>query len=108
MAASMLVVVLFLSIFLCGMKISLHAPDDFGKLMGFGITLMIALQAIINIAVVTGCMPTKGLPLPFISFGGSSMVASMAMIGILVNIARMGMDEEEWAAHAIKDRGHWF
>jgi cell division protein FtsW len=108
LAASLLVVVLFLAILICGIRISLHAPDGFSRLLGFGLTLMITLQAVINIAVVTGCMPTKGLPLPFISFGGSSMIISMAMIGILINIGRAGITDEDIERRAIKDRGHWF
>jgi len=87
MAASLLVVALFAGIFLCGLIISFKATDMFGRLMAFGITLMICLQAVINIGVVTGCMPTKGLPLPFISFGGSSLVMTLLGIGVLFNIA---------------------
>jgi len=84
--ASVLIVLLFLSFFLCGLRISLKAHDLFGRLLAFGITMMISVQAMVNIAVVTGCLPTKGLPLPFISFGGSSMVMSLLEVGILINI----------------------
>ena len=82
------VILLFGGVLVCGLLISSKAPDPFGRLLGFGLTMMLALQAAMNVAVVTGCMPTKGLPLPFISYGGSSMVASLAMICILLNIAR--------------------
>ena len=88
LAASVGVVAMFLLFFICGVRISFRAPDKFGRLLGLGLTLIISLQALINIGVVTGSLPTKGLPLPFISFGGSSMLVSLAMVGILVNIAR--------------------
>ncbi len=87
LTASLGVVLLFAALFCCGVRISMHAPDLFGKITAFGITLIITLQAAFNIAVVTGCLPTKGLPLPFISYGGSSLFVTTAMIGLLVNIA---------------------
>lgn len=86
--ASLLVLLLYFGIFLCGMTIAAHATDSFGRLFAFGITNMLALQAAINIGVVTGCLPTKGLSLPFISYGGSSMVLSVVMVAILLNIAQ--------------------
>jgi cell division protein FtsW len=70
-----------------GMKVSAAAPDGFGALLGAGLTLMIGLQALINCMVVLGLLPTKGLPLPFISYGGSSLLTSMAAAGILLNVA---------------------
>ena len=109
LGASVTVVGLFLLFFICGVRISFRAPDKFGRLLGLGLTLIISLQALINIAVVTGSMPTKGLPLPFISFGGSSMLISLAMVGILVNIARqIGATPAAEDAHYIKDSKHWF
>jgi len=80
--ATILVAMLFLVFLLCGIRISLRASDKFGLLLGFGLTLMISLQAAINIGVVTGSLPTKGLPLPFISYGGSSLVMSLFMVGV--------------------------
>ena len=107
LGASLAVVVLFISLLICGVRISFRAPDQFGKLLGFGVTMMIVLQAAINIAVVTGSMPTKGLALPFISFGGSSLLISMAMVGVLVNIARQsGDDTEPDESRCIKDAAH--
>ncbi len=107
LAASILVIVLFLGLFICGIRISSRSTDQFGRLVGFGITLMITLQAAINIGVVTGCLPTKGLPLPFISFGGSSLVTSFAMIGVLVNIAgKAAANPREAESHFIKDAAH--
>ena len=95
LAASVGVVLLFTGYFICGLLISYRARDMFGRLTAFGITLMITLQAVINIGVVTGCLPTKGLALPFISFGGSSMVISVAMTGILVNVAMHAGDAHD-------------
>jgi len=81
------VILLFVIITRQGMRISERAPDAFGALLALGITAMIALQAIMHIAVVTASMPTKGIALPFVSSGGSSLVVSMAGIGMLMNIA---------------------
>jgi len=87
LVATLTVMLMYGLLFLLGTKIALKARDDFGRLLAFGITLMITMQALINFAVVTGCVPTKGLALPFISYGGSSLVISGLMIGILVNVA---------------------
>ena len=62
-------------------------PDMFGTLLGTGVVAMIALQAIINIAVVSGSMPVTGVPMPFISYGGSSLLSYMIMLGIILNIS---------------------
>jgi cell division protein FtsW len=79
----------------CAVIISLRASDLFGQYLGLGIALLIALQALINIGVVTAWLPTKGLPLPFISFGGSNLVLNMAAVGVLLNIFRHGTAESE-------------
>ncbi len=76
-----------------GIKIALYAQDLFGCLLAVGITSMITVQALIHIAVVTSSMPTTGIPLPFISFGGTSLVMYMAMAGILLNISRYTKEE---------------
>ena len=70
-----------------GVKISLKAPDRYGTYLAFGLTLIIGLQALINSAVVMGLLPTKGLPLPFISYGGSSLLTNLTAMGILLNIS---------------------
>ena len=88
--ASFGVVLLFVVFLLCGLRISGRAPDIGGRLMAFGITVLISLQAAINIGVVTGGLPTKGLPLPFISFGGTSLMVTLFMVGVLLNVARQG------------------
>lgn len=90
LAASLGVVALFVVFLLCGLRISGRAPDAGGRLLAFGITVLITLQAAINIGVVTGRLPTKGLPLPFISFGGTSLMATLFMVGVLLNVARQG------------------
>ncbi len=87
------VVLLYFVVFLCALKISRQAPDRFGRLLGTGLALLLSLQAAFNIAVVTGLLPTKGITLPFISYGGSSLLTSMILIGVLVNIARHATPE---------------
>ncbi len=81
---------LFLLLFQTGIRISRSAPDYLGALIAFGLTMMLCLQAMININVVLGLLPTKGLPLPFISYGGSAFLADCVAVGILMNIARSG------------------
>ncbi|MDK2918224.1 MAG: cell division protein FtsW [Candidatus Petromonas sp.] len=83
------VMLLFLFLIWRGIRIAIHAPDLFGCLLATGITSMIAIQVMINIAVATSSMPVTGVPLPFISFGGNSLVIFMAATGILLNISRV-------------------
>ncbi len=104
--ATLLVVLLFVGIFICGITISYRASDSFGRLLGFGITMMISLQAAFNIGVVTGCLPTKGLPLPFISYGGSSLVMATVMVAILLSIAQCSEDGGGKSARSVKDQAH--
>jgi cell division protein FtsW len=82
------VVLAFVAIIICGVYIALRARDNFGLLLGCGITFLIGCQAFINIGVVTSALPNKGLPLPFISYGGSSLLMMLTCIGILLSIAR--------------------
>jgi cell division protein FtsW len=90
LVATLAVLVGFIIIALCGIYISLHARDTFGTLLALGLTLLICLQAAINIGVVTGSLPNKGLPLPFISYGGSNLLAMFICLGLLFSIARQG------------------
>jgi len=90
---SLLVVLLFVVIIVCGMMIALHAKDRFGLLLGCGVVSLLALQAAVNIGVTTSLLPNKGLPLPFISYGGSNLAASLFGIGLLLNIYRQGILE---------------
>ena len=71
-----------------GIRISLQAPDSFSALAGLGIMLLIALETLVHVGVTTGAIPTKGLPLPFISYGGSSLVMGLVSIAVLLNITR--------------------
>ncbi len=82
------VLLLFLIFVWRGFKIALSSQDPFASLLAVGVTSMIALQAIINIGVVTGSLPITGIPLPLISFGGSSLVFTLTGVGILLNISR--------------------
>ncbi len=91
--ATLSVVVGFLMIAFCGMAIAWRARDRFGYYLATGITLLISLQACINIGVVTSALPNKGLALPFISYGGSNLLIMMSCIGVLISVARYATDE---------------
>ena len=88
LVATLSVLAAFLTIFVCGIYIAWHAADTFGMLIATGITFLIAMQVVINIGVVTGALPNKGLALPFLSYGGSNVVIMMGCIGLLINIGR--------------------
>ena len=90
--ATLGVVLGFILIVVCGIYISSRAPDTFGRLLGTGITFMIGVQAFINIGVVTGALPNKGMPLPFISYGGSNLLVMLCSVGLLLNLARHAVD----------------
>jgi len=85
---TMTVVVLFGAFVVFGMRVAFRARDRLGFLIASGVTLTIAFQALINVAVVTGSAPTKGISLPFVSFGGSSLFFLMCSVGVLLNVAR--------------------
>ena len=82
------VVVLFAIFLWRGTRVALRTQDNFGRFLAVGITSMIVLQAFINISVVLGLMPTKGIPLPFVSYGGSSLFVTLACVGVLLNITK--------------------
>ena len=89
------VVLAYILFILCGTVIAMRARDRFGMLLGFGIVAIIALQAAVNIGVTTAMLPNKGLPLPFISYGGSNLVFCLLGVGILINIYRQGLNEQD-------------
>lgn len=81
---------LFVMLVFKGFRVAALAPDMFGRFLALGITLLLTMQAMINAGVVSGMLPTKGLTLPLVSYGGSSLLTTMLAIGILLNIARQG------------------
>jgi cell division protein FtsW len=81
-------VALFLVILWRGVKIALASGESFSRSLALGITLLVCMQAVINMGVVTGLLPTKGIALPLVSYGGSSLVMTMAALGVLLNISR--------------------
>lgn len=85
---TLLVVVAFVVFVVCGAYIALRARDTFGLMLGCGITFLIGFQAFINIGVVTSALPNKGLPLPFISYGGSNLLMMLTCVGVLLSVAR--------------------
>jgi cell division protein FtsW len=99
MIATFGVIAGFIIFVLCGVYVAWHARDTFGLLLASGVTFLIGMQAFINIGVVTSALPNKGLPLPFISYGGSSLLLMMGAVGILLSVARHGgppvQDDEE-------------
>jgi cell division protein FtsW len=89
--ATWAVIFCYLLILLCGGLIAANARDRFGKLLAIGLLFLISLQAIVNIGMTISLLPNKGMPLPFISYGGSNLAACLFMVGILVNIHRGGL-----------------
>ncbi|HEX8295500.1 MAG TPA: putative peptidoglycan glycosyltransferase FtsW [Chthoniobacteraceae bacterium] len=98
---TLLVVFGFIVVIMCGAMIALRARDRFGMLLGFGIVILIALQAAVNIGVTTMVLPNKGFPLPFISYGGSNLIFCLLGVGILINIYRQGLTEKEEKARVV-------
>jgi cell division protein FtsW len=92
--ATLGVIIGFVVIIVCGVYIATHARDTFGTMLASGITLLIGLQAFINIGVVTSALPNKGLALPFISYGGSNLLAMLACVGVLFSVARQARAPE--------------
>lgn len=85
---NLVVLALFGALIVAGVRIAARAPDAFGRLLGAGVVGLIGVQALVNLGAVTGLLPITGVPLPFVSFGGSSLVVSMIAMGILVSIGR--------------------
>jgi len=80
-------IILFMSLILWGLKIALHSRDLLGTLIAFGITALISWEVFINIGMVLGILPVVGIPLPFLSYGGSAMIVLMTAIGLLMNVS---------------------
>ncbi len=95
LVGTLAVVGLFVGLVYHGMKIAQTAPDRFGFLLVFGLIVFIGLQAAINVAVVTASVPTKGISLPLVSYGGSSLLSTMLSLGIILNVARAADSVEE-------------
>jgi cell division protein FtsW len=88
LVGTLLVLLLFAAFAVLGIRAALRAPDRFGTLMAAGITTWVVGQALVNMGAVTGMLPVTGVPLPFLSFGGTSLVVTMVAVGVLLNIAR--------------------
>ena len=84
---------LYLYLFIRGIKIALRAPDVFGNLLGIGLSSCLFIYVIVNVGVTCGLLPVTGLPLPFISYGGSSMLFNFACVGIILNISRYAVPQ---------------
>lgn len=100
LVATLLVVAAYFTLIVAGFVIALHAPDRFGMLLATGLVSLIGFQAFLNIGVATSILPNTGLTLPFVSYGGSSLVNGLLIVGILINIFRQGhvheKGEQEW------------
>jgi cell division protein FtsW len=90
MLGALAVVLAFVVLLWRGLRAAWSAPDDFGRFLAAGITLSIVFQALINVSVVLGLLPTKGIPLPFISAGGTSLVFSLVGVGLVANVSQHG------------------
>jgi cell division protein FtsW len=97
-------IALFIFLFVRGISIAQRSRDKFVYYLAYGLTLMMSLQALVNFAVVTGLVPTKGLPLPFMSYGGSALLVNMAAVGILLRISKGEIEPSTVEADNIKAR----
>ena len=92
--ASVAVVLAFLVLLVCGVNVAYHAHDRFGRLLALGLSILLAFESGFNIGMVTGLLPTKGLALPFISYGGTSMVASLIAVGLIISVGNTSANEK--------------
>ena len=88
LVGSLIVIALFAVFLWRGLRTAVRTQDMFGRFLAVGITCMVVVQAFINISVVLGMMPTKGIPLPFVSYGGSSLFVTLACVGVLLNVSK--------------------
>jgi len=91
-----LVAFAFAFVLIRGLRIALHARCEFGRLLAMGIVVLLGAQTAINFGVVLGLLPTKGLTLPFVSYGGSSLLVMSLAVGVLLNVGRGGHEEFRW------------
>jgi cell division protein FtsW len=98
------VVLAFIVLLACGVLIAIRAPDRLGCLLAFGMTLLLIFQAAFNIGVVTDCLPTKGLALPFMSYGGTNLVTALFAVGTLINVGmHIDVSDERLHTHLARD-----
>lgn len=90
LVGTLLILACFVGLLACGVIVALRAPDPFGQYLGLGVVLLLSVQTLINVGVVTAWLPTKGLALPFISYGGSNLLMSLTCVGVLLSIYRYG------------------
>ena len=87
-----LALALFVALGVFGVRAALRAPDTFGMLLAAGITTWFVVQAVVNIGAVVGLLPITGVPLPFVSYGGTALVVNLTAMGVLLSVARQGRD----------------
>ncbi|MGB1289114.1 MAG: FtsW/RodA/SpoVE family cell cycle protein, partial [Aggregatilineales bacterium] len=102
-AGASFVILLYTAFVIRGFQIARRAVDPFGALLVIGFTLWVAIQALLNIAVMTAVVPSSGLPLPFISFGGSAMLVLMCGVGLMLSVQRVSMQRENSAGRRKND-----
>lgn len=99
---SVVIIMIFLTLIYRGIKIAINAPDLFGSLLATGITALVGIQVMINLAVATSSMPVTGLPLPFISYGGNFLFLLLTLMGILLNISRQTVERHDRGVEGIE------
>lgn len=99
LVGAFVVVMLFILLGVMGIRTALHAPDRFGMLLAVGVTTWFLVQSFVNIGVVIGVLPVAGVPLPFVSFGGSSLVVAMIGVGLLLSVARQAVPAPSESDH---------
>ena len=104
-AGAVIVITLFVLLVARGFRAAVHARDEFGYLLGVGVTCWIAFQTVINIAGITRSLPLTGIPLPFLSYGSSALVSTLAAVGILLSVSRYGKDQDYLLRRRKAERG---